>query len=230
MIDKAQTDKARIDTPPVAKPPGDTPPRDKAQASRDRIYQFFSSALHTLAQLLDDAGLRPNHVTWLGVSLNLVVALLITQGLLVAAGVIWLIAGILDLLDGLLARTKGLATPFGAFLDSTTDRISDGVVFAAMIYAFAQEGAGGLAALTALVLMGSFVISYTRARAEGLGVSCRSGWLTRFERVLLIGIGLCFGVLVPVIYLMAVLSAVTVVQRVLETRRALDARESQNKR
>ncbi len=192
------------------------------QEVRDRIYQFFLSTMQFLVRMLTKMGLTPNHITWTGVGLNVLAALLITQNALLAAGILWFIAGVFDLLDGLMARSLGLASPFGTFLDSTMDRISDGAVFAAMVYLFAQSGDPLMAAITALALLGSLLTSYTRARAEALGVSCSGGWGSRFERVLLIGVGLCFQVLALAVYILLALGAITVIQRMLEAKRALD--------
>ncbi len=193
------------------------------QEIRDRIYQFFLSAMQFLVRLLTKMGLTPDQVTWTAAGLNVFVALLITQNILIAAGVLWFIAGVLDLLDGLMARSLDRATPYGAFLDSTIDRISDGVVFSAMVYLYAQSGDPLMAAVTALALLGSLLTSYTRARAEALGVSCSGGWGSRFERVLLIGVGLCFQVLTIAVIILLALGVITVAQRMLEAKRALDA-------
>jgi len=192
------------------------------QEVRDRIYQFFLGTMQFLVRLFTKMGLTPNHLTLSGVGLNVLAALLITQNALISAGILWFLAGILDLLDGLMARSLGRATPFGTFLDSTMDRISDGVVFSAMIYLFAKLGDPVMAAITALALLGSLITSYTRARAEALGISCKNGWVSRFERILIIGVGLCFQVLAIAIYLLTALSAITVAQRMLEARRSLD--------
>ena len=139
------------------------------------------------------------------------------------AAIVYLVAGTCDLLDGMLARLASRATPFGGFLDSTLDRISEGVVFIAIAYQFAAMGQSLEAALVVLALLGSFMVSYTRARAEAAGAECLVGIVTRAERVLLIAIGLFFGVLAVVIYVIVVLTSVTVVQRVFHTHRALRA-------
>jgi CDP-diacylglycerol--glycerol-3-phosphate 3-phosphatidyltransferase len=140
---------------------------------------------------------------------------------LVAAGVLYLIAGTLDLLDGMIARLTGTPTRFGAFLDSTIDRFSEGVVFAAIGYRFALEGAAIDAGVVVVALLGSFLVSYTRAKAEGLGVECKVGIATRAERVVLVAVGLVAGLLTQVIYLVALLTAITIVQRVMRVRREL---------
>jgi len=148
------------------------------------------------------------------VLLNLVAAALIVAGNLWLAGVVYLAAGMLDLLDGVLARLAESDSRFGAFLDSTLDRISEGVVFAAIAYYLALGGNAVGAGLVVLALLGSLLVSYTRARAEGLGVECKVGIVTRAERVVLIAFALLSGWLPEVIYLLLVLTGVTVAQRV----------------
>ncbi len=125
-------------------------------------------------------------------------------------------------MDGTLARVTGRATKFGAFFDSTVDRISEGVVFAAITYRFAIDGESVLAAVVVLALLGSLLVSYVRARAEGLGGKCKVGLLTRAERVILLTLGLLFGLLEHTIVLLAVLTAVTVAQRIYYVARQFD--------
>ncbi|MCC2663084.1 MAG: hypothetical protein K0S35_1006, partial [Geminicoccaceae bacterium] len=132
---------------------------------------------------------------------------LIVDGQLLLAGAMYILAASLDLLDGVLARMGKMASRFGAFLDSTADRISEGVVFAAIAYHFAQHGQSVDAALTVLALLGSLLVSYTRARAEGLGLQCKVGIVTRAERVILIALGLMLGLLPEAIYLLVALTA-----------------------
>jgi len=125
------------------------------------------------------------------------------------------------MLDGSLARLSAMVTPFGAFLDSTLDRASEGVILAAVCYRFAVEGHAVDAALVVLALLGSLLVSYTRARAEALGVSAKVGIMSRPERVVLLAVGLFFNVMPYVVYVLVALTALTVVQRVLYTYRAL---------
>lgn len=188
---------------------------------RGDIQHGLNRGFDPVVRSLARAGVGPNQVTLAGALVNVAAAVLVARGALVAAGVVWLLAGLLDLLDGALARRGGRATAFGAFLDSTVDRVSEGMVFAAIAYHFAAAGDAGGAAVTALALMASVLVSYTRARAEGLGLSCNVGMVTRAERVVLVAVGLCFGVLKPVVWILLLLSGVTVVQRVLHTRRQL---------
>jgi CDP-diacylglycerol---glycerol-3-phosphate 3-phosphatidyltransferase len=168
--------------------------------------------------------ITPNHVTIGGTLVNVAAAALIVRGSLIAAGVVFVLGGLLDMLEGTLARVAQKVTPFGAFLDSTLDRVSEGVVLAAIAYHLAAAGRQADAALVVIALLGSFLVSYTRARAEALGVECKVGLMSRPERVVLVAIGLFFNVLSYVVYILAALTTLTVVQRVLHTRRELRGR------
>ena len=184
---------------------------------RDFVLQQLEKALTPVARVLLRLHVKPNQVSVTGVLLNVVTAALIVSDNLVLAGVVYLAAGVLDLLDGILARLAKMASPFGAFLDSTLDRVSEGVVFAAIAYRFALEGNAVDASLVVLALLGSFLVSYTRARAEGLGAECKVGIVTRAERVILLVFGLLSGLLPHVIYLLIALTALTVSQRIART-------------
>ena len=186
-----------------------------------RVVQgWLEIALTPLAGVLFRLGASANQVSVSGFALNVATAGLVATDYLVAAGVLYLIAGTLDLLAGMLARL-GTPTRFGAFLDSTIDRLSEGVVFAAIGYRFALEGAAIDAGVVVVALLGSFLVSYTRARAEGLGAECKVGIATRAERVVLVAVGLVTGLLTQVIYVLALLTAITIVQRVMRVRREL---------
>lgn len=188
---------------------------------RDHAHERLDRALQPVAVLLSRLGVLPNHVTIAGAAMNLVTAGLIVADSLKWAAVLWLVAGALDLLDGALARMQDKATAFGAFLDSTFDRISEGILFSAIAYYFAVLGQPVAAALAVLALLGSILVSYTRARSEALGVRCKVGVLTRAERVVLLALGLWIGMLEEVIILVVVLTAYTVAQRILHTFREL---------
>ena len=186
---------------------------------------------------LVESRLTPNGISITGLVLNLAAAVLVTQRLFVLAGLAFIVGSVMDTLDGRYSRMSGKGTLFGAFLDSTLDRIEEGVVLTAVAWYFADTGHAIPAAACVLTVLGSLMVSYTRARAEALGVECKVGIATRPVRVVLLSIGLVFAkgaglfdieLLAPAIYAMAALTAVTVVQRVLHVRlklRALDVRE-----
>ena len=191
----------------------------------ENIRNFFGAHLRKgfmpLMYVLRWLKITPNQVTIAGAIINLGAVALIVFDHLVYAGIVFLLAGCFDMLDGALARLSKVATPFGAFLDSTLDRVSEGAVFAAITYLLASQGHPVDAALVVCALLGSLLVSYTRARAESLGLECKVGLMSRPERVILIALGLFFNVLSYVMYVMLVLTAFTVIQRVLHTHRQL---------
>jgi len=186
---------------------------------------------------LIESRLTPNAISLTGFVLNVVAAVLVTQRLWVLAGLAFIVGSVMDTLDGRYSRMSGKGSLFGAFLDSTLDRIEEGVVLTAVAWYFADTGHAIPAAACVLTVLGSLMVSYTRARAEALGVECKVGIATRPVRVVILSIGLVFAkgagifdveLLAPAIYAMAALTAVTVVQRVWHVRgelRALDEPE-----
>ncbi|MGH2987912.1 MAG: CDP-alcohol phosphatidyltransferase family protein [Solirubrobacterales bacterium] len=170
-----------------------------------------------------ESRLTPNAISITGLILNLAAAVLVLEQLIVLAGVAFIIGSVMDTLDGRYSRMSGKGTLFGAFLDSTLDRIEEGAVLTAVAWYFADRGDAVEAALCVAVVLGSLMVSYTRARAEALGVECKVGIATRPVRVVLLSIGLVFGagelisdvdLLAAAIYVMAGLTAITVAQRV----------------
>jgi len=176
-------------------------------------------------------GITPNGLTVMGLVLNIVAGIVLAGGALFAGGFLVLIAGAFDMFDGALARVKNQKTTFGAFFDSTVDRYSEAAVFFGLQISFLrllQTSEPDWIAYTGMalcyvVIIGSLMISYTRARAEGLTprVDCEVGWLQRPERIIALGIGL----LLPMQLLLAVLAAlaiftqITVFQRIAHVRR-----------
>ena len=183
---------------------------------------------------LIESRLTPNAISLTGFALNVVAAVLVTQRLWVLAGVAFIVGSVMDTLDGRYSRMSGKGSLFGAFLDSTLDRIEEGVVLTAVAWYFADTGHAIPAAACVLTVLGSLMVSYTRARAEALGVECKVGIATRPVRVVILSIGLVFAkgagifdveLLAPAIYAMTALTAVTVVQRVWHVRRELRAQD-----
>lgn len=167
----------------------------------------------------------PNQVTVAGLSLNGVAAVLIYQEHFVWATVAFVAGSILDILDGALARSHGKLTQFGSFLDSTTDRISEGFVLGAIALVLSKQGHEAALASVFVALVGSFLVSYTRAKAEALGLSGAVGLMGRAERIVLVAIALPFaghGSLPYAMYLLAALTTFTVIQRVNHVRKQLD--------
>ena len=185
----------------------------------------------TAMDRLIESRLTPNKISMTGLVLNVAAAVLITQEHWVLAGVAFIVGSIMDTLDGRFARSSGKGTPFGAFLDSTLDRIEEGIVLAAVAAYFSARGDDLAVAAVVVTVLGSLMVSYTRARAEALGVECKVGLATRPVRVVILSAGLLFArgaslgdfeLLAPAIYLMAILTSFTVLQRVRHVRAALN--------
>ena len=193
---------------------------------RDRLHDLSDLLLAPLARLSALLGIHPSHVTVAGTVVSIGAAWLIVEQQLLIAGLVFLFASTFDALDGVIARTQDQATPFGAFLDSTLDRISEGFVMAAIAVHFATLGQTWNAGAVVLALLGSLLVSYTRARAEALGATCTVGIGTRLERVIILSVGLIAGLLAPAIYLLVILTGWTTVQRIFHTRRQLAADRS----
>jgi CDP-diacylglycerol---glycerol-3-phosphate 3-phosphatidyltransferase len=196
-----------------------------------------SSSSRTAAELrenmrgrLIESRLTPNTISMTGLVLNVVAAVLITQRLFFLAGLAFIVGSLMDTLDGRYSRMSGKGTLFGAFLDSTLDRMEEGIVLTAVAAYFASQGDELAVAATVVVVLGSLMVSYTRARAEALGVECKVGLATRPVRVVLLAGGLLFAkgaglgdfeLLAPAIYAMAVLTVFTVGQRIWHVRQQL---------
>ena len=179
---------------------------------------------------LIESRLTPNAISMAGLVGNLIAAVLILEHHFVLAGVAFILGSLCDMLDGRYSRMSGKGTPFGAFLDSTLDRVEESVVLAAVAAWFAQEGNDLAVGATVLAVVGSYMVSYTRARAEALGVECKVGIASRAVRVVILSVGLVFAagelisdfdLLEPAIYALAALTVFTALQRVLHVRRQL---------
>jgi CDP-diacylglycerol--glycerol-3-phosphate 3-phosphatidyltransferase len=170
-----------------------------------------------LARLLSRTALTPDAVTWLGFLLTVGAAFLIVFGHLLAAGAVVLAAGLFDMLDGALARLTDRVSRFGGILDSTLDRLSEAAVLLALLTLSLQEGRVLYGVLIGVVLLGSLMVSYIRARVEGLGIECKAGFFTRPERVVIISLGLMLNqfdyALLSALGIIALFSWITVVER-----------------
>jgi len=167
--------------------------------------------------ILSKSGITPNALTLINLALNIVAAYVIATGHFLLGGVLVLVSGLFDLLDGALARFTKQTTKFGAILDSTVDRISEAAILCGLlIWYVPQEGTSlkiVLIVLIFVVLIGSFLVSYIRARAEGLGWQCQVGLFTRAERVIVLAIGLLINQIFIALCVLVVFVFITVVQR-----------------
>jgi CDP-diacylglycerol--glycerol-3-phosphate 3-phosphatidyltransferase len=177
---------------------------------------------------LIESRLTPNTISVTGLTLNVAAAVLVTQRLFFLAGVAFIVGSVMDTLDGRYSRMSGKGTLFGAFLDSTLDRIEEGIVLAAIGAYFAARGDELAVAAVVVAVLGSLMVSYTRARAEALGVSLAIGLMQRSERIVLVGLGLLVAggvgdvspkaasaVLTGVLLFVGALSSVTAIRRLM---------------
>lgn len=170
-----------------------------------------------IVSLLAKTPLTPNMITWIGFIIIIAAAALVVSGNLLAAGIVVLVAGLFDMLDGALARATDRVTRFGSILDSTLDRLSEAVLLLSLlvIYARGQQVAESL--LVGVALFGSLMVSYVRARIEGLGMECKVGLFTRPERVIVLALGLLLSqfdyALITALGIVTFFSYYTVVQR-----------------
>jgi CDP-diacylglycerol--glycerol-3-phosphate 3-phosphatidyltransferase len=175
---------------------------------------------------LIESRLTPNAISITGLILNVVAAVLIWQEMFVIGGITFIVGSVCDTMDGRYSRMSGKGTQFGAFLDSTLDRIEEGVVLTAVAAVFAADGNEFAAAATVAAVLASLMVSYTRARAEALGVECKVGIASRAVRVVILSIGILFadlGLLAPSVYVLAALGTVTMLQRIFHVRSELRA-------
>jgi CDP-diacylglycerol--glycerol-3-phosphate 3-phosphatidyltransferase len=157
----------------------------------------------------------PNVLTLVGLGITAAAAVLIALGMLLPAGLVMLLAGSFDILDGAVARASGKTHSYGAFLDSTADRYGEGIVYLGLLYLFlVREHQDLQVFLVAAALLGSLLVSYVRARAQSLGFTCDVGWFARPERVVITAVGLLINQMTIVVWILAVATNATALQRV----------------
>jgi CDP-diacylglycerol--glycerol-3-phosphate 3-phosphatidyltransferase len=175
---------------------------------------------------LIESRLTPNAISITGLLLNIVAAVLVWQEMYILGGIAFIVGSVCDTLDGRYSRMSGKGSQFGAFLDSTLDRIEEGIVLTAVAAVFAAQDNQLAAAATVLAVLASLMVSYTRARAEALGVECKVGIASRAVRVVILSAGILLadvGLLAPSVYVLAGLGTITVLQRIFHVRSALQA-------
>ena len=193
-----------------------------------RENQEISAAVR---ERLIESRLTPNAISLTGFALNLAAAALVVERLFFLAGVAFIVGSVMDTLDGRYSRMSGKGTPFGAFLDSTLDRLEEGIVLTAVAAYFASRHDQLAVAAVVAAVLGSLMVSYTRARAEALGVECKVGMANRPVRVVILAVGLILAngiwfapiphLLEPAIWVLAGLTSLTVIQRITHVRREL---------
>jgi CDP-diacylglycerol--glycerol-3-phosphate 3-phosphatidyltransferase len=208
--------------------------RTRGRAARGPANARVTLAVEQRRELvrnrLIESRLTPNAISLTGLALNVLAAVLVWERLFFLGGIAFIVGSVMDTLDGRYSRMSGKGTPFGAFLDSTLDRIEEGIVLAAVAGYFALHGNRVATAAVVVAVLASLIVSYTRARAEALGVECKVGIATRPVRVVILAVGLVFArgaslgdfqLLAPAVYVLAALSLVTVAQRIWHVRSEL---------
>jgi CDP-diacylglycerol--glycerol-3-phosphate 3-phosphatidyltransferase len=189
-----------------------------------KLAEFRRTAARRITDPLKTAvaksGLNPNTLTWIALAISVIAAVAIATNYLIIGGVLVLLSGLFDILDGATARLTNKVTRFGALLDSTFDRISDAALFLGLFILYLPSGASVEMVFILLALVGSFLTSYVRARAEGIGINCSVGLFTRAERIIILALGLLFNPLYGfsifiALLIIVVLGFVTVGQRLI---------------
>lgn len=182
--------------------------------------RFGHSLDKPLSSLAEKINVNPNIITVIGFLFTIAAAITIPENLLLG-GILILLGGVFDMLDGISARVNNRATSFGAFLDSVLDRYSDAFLFLGFSWYFFKTNSMTGVFLSLGSMVGAFLISYARARAEGLGKDCHAGLMERPERVILMAFGALTGWILPVMWIMLVLTHATVIQRIYHVWKAM---------
>lgn len=195
----------------------------ETQTSRPTLSElmrlWFRWFLDPVAAFLNRLGLMPNTITLVGLAGNAVAAIFLTQGNFLVGGLLVLLMGPVDALDGTMARLRGEPTHFGAFVDSVTDRYSELLIYGGLLLHFLRQDEPGTVALVFAAAAGSVLVSYVKARAEAVGFEARLGLLTRLERYLVLVPSLLFNQARLGLWVIAVLANITALQRILHVRR-----------
>jgi len=195
--------------------------REKKQSLTftDQMRALFRGILEPIAAFLNRLGLMPNTMTIIGLAGNVLGAYLLARGEMTLGGVVILLMGPIDALDGTMARLRGMAGQFGAFVDSVTDRYSELVIMAGLLYYYIHLGDKLASMLVFSAAAGSVLVSYIRSRGQSLGWDTKVGILTRMERYLVLAPALILNVPLWGLWIIAILANVTAVQRIYDVRR-----------
>jgi CDP-diacylglycerol--glycerol-3-phosphate 3-phosphatidyltransferase len=185
----------------------------------ERARVFFKGVLDPLGTFFNKLGLMPNTMTILGLVGNTIGAYFLARGNMLIGGILILLMGPVDALDGTMARLRGEPTKFGAFVDSVTDRYSELVIFMGLLFFYLQKADWLMAGVVYMAAAGSVLVSYARSRGQSLGYDTKVGILTRFERYLVLGPALIFNLPWLGVWIIAIFANLTAIQRILDVRR-----------
>jgi phosphatidylglycerophosphate synthase len=197
----------------------ETQPKKQSITLSDRMRVIFKGTLDPVGAFFNRLGIFPNTMTLIGLAGNMIAAVLLASGHITIGGIVVLVMGLVDTLDGTMARLRGMSSEFGAFVDSVTDRYSELVIFGGLMYYFLAKGnwISGLGIY--LAAAGSVLVSYVRARAASVGMDTKVGFLSRFERYLVLAPALIFNIPMVGIWIIAIFANFTALQRILDVRR-----------
>lgn len=185
----------------------------------DRARVLFKGVLDPIGAFFNRLGIYPNTMTLLGLAGNVVGAVLIAKGYLTVGGIVVLVMGLVDTLDGTMARLRGMPSEFGAFVDSVTDRYSELVIFGGLLYYYLHRGDWLSVLAIYMAASGSVLVSYVRARAASVGMDTKIGFLGRFERYLVLAPSLILRIPMVGVWIIAIFANFTALQRILDVRR-----------
>jgi CDP-diacylglycerol--glycerol-3-phosphate 3-phosphatidyltransferase len=197
----------------------ETQPKKQPVTFSDRARVVFKGVLDSVGAFFNRLGIYPNTMTLLGLAGSVIGACLLALGYITIGGVIIMLMGLIDSLDGTMARLRGMPSDFGAFVDSTTDRYSELAIYAGLLFFFLQKGEKLSVLGIFIAAAGSVLVSYIRARAASLGMDTKVGILGRFERYLVLAPALILNIPMVGVWIIAVLANVTAIQRILDVRR-----------
>jgi CDP-diacylglycerol--glycerol-3-phosphate 3-phosphatidyltransferase len=193
----------------------------------DKVRQWGRGIVDPIAGFVSRTGISPNGVTFIGFLLMAGVGLVLSQGYLQLAGVLLVVAAFFDAIDGTMARMQNRVTRFGGFFDSTLDRYAEAAIFLGILIYYMGRGASTEVILAYATIIGSLMVSYTRARGEGLGISIRGGLLSRLERMVILVIFLLLNQLTIALWILAPLTNFTAIQRIWLMWRATQEEDAQ---
>jgi CDP-diacylglycerol--glycerol-3-phosphate 3-phosphatidyltransferase len=196
-----------------------TPVKEEGKSFSDQMRKIFKGILDPIGAFLNHLGLMPNTMTILGLVGNVIGAALIAMGSIQLGGVIILLMGPVDALDGTMARLRGMAGQFGAFVDSVTDRYSELVIMLGLLIYYVRQANPTAILLVYAAAAGSVLVSYVRARGQSLGWDSKTGVLTRLERYLVLGPALILNYPTIGLWIIAILANITAIQRIIDVRR-----------
>jgi len=193
----------------------------------EKLGHRLDNVLSRIAQSIFGEKINPHFLTIAGLFINIGASVYLGMGYWVTGGCLIFLGGFFDILDGAVARVSNRVTKFGGFLDSVIDRYSDTFLLSGIIWYYIQKGALGYTFLTLIVLMGSLLIPYSRARAETFLRSCNIGLMERAERTILLALGSIFNIMPVALWILAVFTHVTVIQRIHYTWKEIQKIEGQ---